>query len=90
MARLSTSAMECFAPNGDDWLVSIHQHDGSAFTRRISPGSMGEDDALGIALLAQGIQRSSVKDASVRRASAPVIELVSARDPFLDLMRRMR
>jgi len=51
---------------------------------------MGEDDALGIALLAQGIQRSSVKDVSVRRASAPVIEVVSARDPFLDLMRRMR
>lgn len=75
-----------FGGVGDtDWIVSVVQNDGRAWSRRINPGTVSEEAALGFALSASGVRPHEVDRWSIRRAGDRKIVLD---DPFATLLRR--
>lgn len=69
----------------NDWVISVVQNDGRHWSRRISPGSVSEEAALGFALSASGVRPHEVDRWSIRRAGDRKIVLD---DPFAALLRR--
>lgn len=68
-----------------DWVVSVMQNDGRNWSRRISPGTVSEEAALGFALASSGVRPHEVDRWSIRRAGDRQIVLD---DPFASLLRR--
>jgi hypothetical protein len=73
------------APGDNDWVVSVVQRDGKSWSRRINPGTVSEEAALGFALVASGVKAHEVDRWSIRRAGDRQIVLD---DPFASLLRR--
>lgn len=80
------------SPNGDDWIVTIAERSGIVWTRRITPGTMSETEALRVSLLAHGTRPEAVADATIRRAGSvdSIVSEVNADDPFVRLVERLR
>jgi hypothetical protein len=78
-----------FHPSDSDWVVSIRFRDGVIRQRRISPGTITEDQAINYALAAERKSIHAVEWLAARRASDRTIE-PSGADLFLERMRRMR
>lgn len=72
-------------PGDSDWIVSVVQNDGRSWSRRINPGTVTEEAALGFALAASGVRPHEVDKWSIRRAGDRQIVLD---DPFAALIRR--
>jgi len=84
------SVVQIFAPSDDDWIVTLALRDGRVFNRRVSPSSMSEIEALGIALRVDKIHPDNVADASVRRVSSSAkLQTLAHDDPFLSLVGRL-
>ena len=78
---------QLITPNGGDWLVTLFLHDGRSMTRRITPAYGDEAYALRVALNAQCLQPSQIKDVYIRHVGdEKKIELVD--DGFTDLLKR--
>jgi len=76
-------------PNGGDWLVTLFLHDGRSMTRRITPAYGDEAYALRVALSAQCLQPSQIKDVYIRHVGDETkIQLVD--DGFTDLLKRAK
>lgn len=73
------------APGDTDWVVSVVQRDGRTWSRRITPGTVSEEAALGFALVSSGTKPHEVDKWSIRRAGDRQIVLD---DPFASLLRR--
>jgi len=72
-------------PGDNDWVVSVVQRDGKSWSRRINPGTVSEEAAIGFALASSGVKPHEVDRWSVRRAGDRQIVLD---DPFAALLRR--
>jgi hypothetical protein len=72
-------------PGDTDWVVSVVQQDGRAWSRRVNPGTVSEEAALGFALVSSGVKPHEVDRWSIRRAGDRQIVLD---DPFAALLRR--
>jgi len=84
-------AASVIVPSGDDWLVTIVSRSRRVSTRRISPGTMDEREAVRIALLSHGIRREDVYDLSVRRVGdMNRLDLGSESDPMARLFARLK
>jgi len=76
-------------PNSGDWLVTLYLHDGRSMTRRITPAYGDEAYALRVALSAQCLQPSQIKDVYIRHVGDETkIQLVD--DGFTDLLKRVK
>jgi hypothetical protein len=73
------------APGDHDWVVSVVQRDGKSWSRRINPGTVSEEAALGFALVSSGVKPHEVDRWTIRRAGDKQIVLD---DPFAALLRR--
>lgn len=73
------------SPGDSDWIVSVVQNDGRSWSRRINPGTVTEEAALGFALSASGVKPHQVDKWSIRRAGDRQIVLD---DPFAALIAR--
>lgn len=83
-------AASVFTPNGDDWIVTVVMRSRRIWTRRISPGTMPEQEAVRLALLANGTKPVEVHDISVRRVGDQAkLEIAPADDPLARLLRRL-
>jgi len=83
------SAAEAFSPSETDWVVTIVHKNGAVRNRRVSPGRITEEQAIGFALAAEGVGVSQIDFARARRASDRSLDLSPA-DAFLARMRRLR
>lgn len=83
------AAADAFHPSDSDWVVSIRFKDGRSVNRRINPGTITEEQAIGFALAAEGQRMDAVEWMAARRASDRTIEL-SGVDTFIERMRRFR
>lgn len=89
MSQLA-KAMTVFAPNGDDWLVTVALRNRKVFTRRISPGTMSEQDAVSMAVRIGRFRQDDISDIVARRVgSSAKVEIASASDPFAALVLKM-
>jgi len=83
-------AASVIVPSGDDWLVTVCLRNRRVWTRRVSPGTMTEDEAIRTALLAQGVRKTDVADCSVRRVGDQRrLEVGPADDPLARLLARL-
>jgi len=83
-------AISVFAPNGDDWLVSVALRNRKMVTRRISPGNMTEQEAIALAVRIGRFDREQISDIVARRVgSTAKVEIASASDPFAALVLKM-
>lgn len=79
-----------FQPNGDDWIVTMVLADRTIRTRRVTPGSIGREEAIASALRAQRVSRSDLVDlAAARVGSSARMEAIDRDDPFAALVRRL-
>jgi hypothetical protein len=83
------SVAEVFAPSDSDWVVTIVHRNGAVRNRRISPGTVTEEQAVAFALAAERVGMAQIDFARARRASDRSLDLSPA-DAFLARMRRMR
>ena len=72
-------------PSDNDWIVTIVQVDGRTWSRRINPGTVSEEAALGFALAASGVRPHEVDIWRIRRAGDRMIVID---DPFAALLKR--
>lgn len=84
-----SKALAIVVPNGDDWLVTIVTRHRRFINRRISPGSMTEDEARNLALSLSRLQPSEVADLAVRRVGSAKLERPDSEDPLSALIRRI-
>ena len=82
-------AMAVVMPDGSDWLVTVVPRSGPVRNRRISPGTITEDQAVEIALSVERLRRDQLRDLSVRRVGDRRLEVPTAGDPLSDLIRRI-
>jgi hypothetical protein len=83
-------ASAVIVPSGDDWLVTVCLRNRRVWTRRISPGTMPESEAVRMALLAHGVRPGDVADCSVRRVGDQRrLEVGPADDPLARLLARL-
>lgn len=83
------AAANAFHPADSDWVVSIRYRDGVVRQRRISPGTITQDQALSFALASDRRRVEEIEWTATRRASDRTVEPTGA-DLFLERMRRMR
>lgn len=82
-------AVSVFGPDESDWLVTLVLKTGASQTRRITPGKVGEEQALQFALAVAGVSPREVDAWSIRRVGDR--RLAPPDDPFAQMLkRRMR
>jgi hypothetical protein len=77
-----------FVPSDSDWMVSITYLDGRVRTRRITPGTVTEEQAVGYALAAEQARMADVDSWSIRRVSDR--RVVAPDDSFAEFLKRRR
>ena len=83
------AAANVFHPSDSDWVVSIRFRDGRSVNRRINPGTVTEEQAIGFALAAEQRRIEEVDWMAARRASDRTIQF-SGVDEFIERMRRLK
>jgi hypothetical protein len=77
-----------FSPSDSDWVVSIVYSDGTVRHRRMTPGTITEEQAVGYAIAADARPISDAVRIECRRASDRKVEITGA-DTFIHRMRRI-
>lgn len=84
-----TQVASLFSPSGDDLVLTLVLKDGGAITRRISPGTLDERQALRVALSAANLTGNEVDSWTMRRASETKV-VSDGVDAFLEALKRRR
>jgi len=82
------AAANAFAPSDSDWIVSITYKDGRTRARRITPGVITEEQAVGYAIAAEGARLCDIDLWSIRRVSDKMI--AAPDDSFAEFLKRRR
>jgi hypothetical protein len=82
------NAANCFAPSDSDWVVTLVFKDGRTVNRRINPGTVTEEHAVGFAIASEQARYADIDQWSIRRAGDRKIVLEDGFAEFLK--RRMR
>jgi hypothetical protein len=79
-------AVGLFGPSESDWLVTLVLRDGAVRTRRVSPGTVSEENAVRFAVLSERLAAKEIDGWSIRRVGDRRVSAPD--DPFAELLRR--
>jgi hypothetical protein len=85
MMRQLGDAANCFVPADSDWIVTLVFKDGRTVHRRINPGTVTEQHAVGYAMASEQARYADVDQWSIRRAGDRQIKLD---DGFAEFLKR--
>jgi hypothetical protein len=79
-------AVGLFGPSESDWIVTLVLRDGTARTRRVSPGTVSEEHAVRCAVMSERVDLKGIDGWSIRRVGDK--RVAAPDDAFAELLRR--